>query len=431
MGGNIFISYRRETDSAFAGRLYDRLEPPFGRERVFIDVDSIAPGEDFVAVLQARVAACDVLLALIGHGWLAATDAAGCRRLDNPDDFVRIEIAAALAQGKRVVPVLSDDAAMPRAEELPDEIKPLVRRQAIRLTHDRFKDDVERLIRGLEKALTDVEMARQAEEAKRQQSERERQRTEEEARRRAEAETVRKAEEERQRAAAEIARRARDQERQRAEEEAKRQRGEHEGQRAEAEAMRQAEEKNRRRAEEQAKLQTTGEKTSPSGPRWIIGAVILLAVVVGAIFVWPSSEQAPVSPVTTEQKVVPPSPIVDAEKTLEKKALAPRTFRDCNVCPEMVALPGGAFLMGSREGEEGRASDEGPQHPVTIRPFAIGKHEVTFEEWDACVAAGGCNGYRPDDEGWDRGRRPVINVSWHDAQAYITRAMGLVCVNSF
>jgi formylglycine-generating enzyme required for sulfatase activity len=85
----------------------------------------------------------------------------------------------------------------------------------------------------------------------------------------------------------------------------------------------------------------------------------------------------------------------------------------------MVALPGGTFLMGSPEGEEGRDADEGPQHEVTIRSFAIGKYEVTFEEWDACVAAGGCNGYQPDDRGWGRGRRPVINVSWDDAQAYM------------
>ncbi len=96
------------------------------------------------------------------------------------------------------------------------------------------------------------------------------------------------------------------------------------------------------------------------------------------------------------------------------------TFRDCNECPEMVVVPSGSFLMGSPEDEEGRYDNEGPQHRVTIaEPFAIGVYEVTFDEWDACVAAGGCNGYRPDDDGWGRGRRPVINVSWDDAQAYV------------
>jgi formylglycine-generating enzyme required for sulfatase activity len=101
------------------------------------------------------------------------------------------------------------------------------------------------------------------------------------------------------------------------------------------------------------------------------------------------------------------------------RPLFTRTVATTLTAPAMVALPGGTFLMGSPEGEEGRYDVEGPQHEVTIRPFAIGKHEVTFAEWDACVASGGCNGYRPDDQGWGRGRQPVINVSWHDAQAYV------------
>ena len=95
-------------------------------------------------------------------------------------------------------------------------------------------------------------------------------------------------------------------------------------------------------------------------------------------------------------------------------------FQDCAECPQMVVIPAGSFLMGSPESEEGRESDEGPQHRVTIRePFAVGVYEVTFEEWDACMADGGCGGYRPDDKGWGRGRRPVIKVSWEDAQAYV------------
>ncbi len=88
--------------------------------------------------------------------------------------------------------------------------------------------------------------------------------------------------------------------------------------------------------------------------------------------------------------------------------------------PQMVRLPGGTFTMGSPENEKGRFSNEGPQHQVTVQPFAVGKYEVTFEQWDACVDDGGCNGYRPGDRGWGRGRRPVINVSWNDAQAYVT-----------
>ena len=88
--------------------------------------------------------------------------------------------------------------------------------------------------------------------------------------------------------------------------------------------------------------------------------------------------------------------------------------------PEMVVVPAGSFMMGCVSGR-GCNDDEQPVHEVKIaRPFAVGKYEVTFGEWDACVASGGCNGYRPDDEGWGRGRRPVVNVSWNAAQAYVT-----------
>ena len=94
-------------------------------------------------------------------------------------------------------------------------------------------------------------------------------------------------------------------------------------------------------------------------------------------------------------------------------------FRDCAICPEMVVVPAGTFMMGSPESEERRWSDEGPRHVVTIEsPFAVGVFEVTFAEWDACVEGGGCGGYRPVDEGWGREDRPVINVSWQDAQEF-------------
>ena len=96
------------------------------------------------------------------------------------------------------------------------------------------------------------------------------------------------------------------------------------------------------------------------------------------------------------------------------------TFRDCGDCPELVVVPSGSFMMGSPSGESGRYDDEGPQHRVTFdRAFAVGVYEVTFGEWDACVSDGRCGGYHPDDEGWDRGRHPVINVSWDDAKAYV------------
>jgi formylglycine-generating enzyme required for sulfatase activity len=93
-------------------------------------------------------------------------------------------------------------------------------------------------------------------------------------------------------------------------------------------------------------------------------------------------------------------------------------FRDCPDCPEMVHIPAGSFLMGSPAKENGRQDDEGPQHLVHLQAFSIGKYAVTFDEWDACMAAGGCKS-KPSDQGWGRGRRPVINVSWNDAQEYV------------
>ncbi len=102
-------------------------------------------------------------------------------------------------------------------------------------------------------------------------------------------------------------------------------------------------------------------------------------------------------------------------------AMSPGTvFSDCAGCPEMVVVPAGSFMMGSPGSEDRRSDWEGPRHRVTIgSPFAVGVYEVTFAEWDACVAAGGCGGYRPADEGWGRGSRPVINVSWEDAREYV------------
>ncbi len=97
-----------------------------------------------------------------------------------------------------------------------------------------------------------------------------------------------------------------------------------------------------------------------------------------------------------------------------------RVFRDCATCPEMVVVPAGSFVMGSSAMEEGRDDDEGPLRRVTIGvPFAVGVHEVTFAQWEACVRAGGCEDTEVDDEGWGRGRRPVINVDWWDAMAYV------------
>ena len=101
------------------------------------------------------------------------------------------------------------------------------------------------------------------------------------------------------------------------------------------------------------------------------------------------------------------------------KQSSEKSFRDCASCPLMMPVPAGEFMMGSAEGEPRRNPDEGPQHRVSIaQPFAIGKYEVTFAEWDACVAKGGCS-HKPADEGWGRGRHPVVNISWSDANEFV------------
>ncbi|MDE0330230.1 MAG: SUMF1/EgtB/PvdO family nonheme iron enzyme [Nitrospinae bacterium] len=110
----------------------------------------------------------------------------------------------------------------------------------------------------------------------------------------------------------------------------------------------------------------------------------------------------------------------EVEKLKQRGWPAGEVFRECPECPEMVVIPAGTFMIGSPQDEKGRYLDEGPRHRVKIaRPFAVGKYEVTFAEWDACVADSGCGGLRPSDNGWGRGRRPVMNLNWNDAKAYV------------
>jgi hypothetical protein len=153
MAGKIFINYRRDDSMGMAGRLHDRLAQTFGRDNLFMDVDHIPIGADFVAHLNSQVAECAVILVVIGPNWLGAKDEAGQRRLHQPDDFVAIEIAAALARGIRVIPVLIDGTRMPKASELPDSLKPLARRQAAEVRHAHFGQDAETLVARMREAL--------------------------------------------------------------------------------------------------------------------------------------------------------------------------------------------------------------------------------------------------------------------------------------
>ena len=148
-----------------------------------------------------------------------------------------------------------------------------------------------------------------------------------------------------------------------------------------------------------------GERTAPissNGP--------------GFLWPWSSSPQAKATDACKNGLIVS----VAAGKKRCFRPGSGKSFKDCPECPEMVAIPAGHFMMGSPENEPERAKDEGPQHEVTIaKPFAAGKFAVTFSEWDACAADGGCGRYMPEDRGWGRGSHPVINVNWIDAKAYV------------
>ena len=152
----------------------------------------------------------------------------------------------------------------------------------------------------------------------------------------------------------------------------------------------------------------------------IVAASLIGLAVLGAVGAWlvRSPEPTPVAPALVP---VAPTQITVAALSLEREqALKPMdTFKECSDCPEMVVVSAGTFTMGSPAGEPKRTSQEGPQHTVAFtRSFAVGRFELTFNQWEACVADGGCNGYKPDSQGWGRDLRPVINVSWDDANTY-------------
>jgi hypothetical protein len=149
----IFISYRRGDTSAYAGRIYDRLTDRYGDPQVFIDVDTIEPGADFVDYIEEAVGSCDVLIAVIGQDWSTATNPDGSRRLEDPEDFVRLEVSAGLERNVRVIPVLVEDAEMPPSTELPGTLAKLARRNALEISDSRWKHDIGRLVETIDKVL--------------------------------------------------------------------------------------------------------------------------------------------------------------------------------------------------------------------------------------------------------------------------------------
>jgi TonB family protein len=149
----IFVSYRRNDSQGEAGRLFDDLVTHFGEQKVFMDVAGIEAGRDFRKAIEECVANCGVLLVIIGPSWLTAKNEAGTRRLDDPADFVREEVAAALRRDIPVIPVLVRGAEMPRGEQLPEILTDLAYRNCVELTHARWRSDVQLLIEPLRRLI--------------------------------------------------------------------------------------------------------------------------------------------------------------------------------------------------------------------------------------------------------------------------------------
>jgi formylglycine-generating enzyme required for sulfatase activity len=341
VAAKVFISYRRDDSGHAAGRVHDRLEREFGSDLLFMDVDAIPLGVNFIKVLREEVAKCDVLLALIGPNWLDARDEEGNRRLDNPEDYLRIEIATALQRDIPVIPILLDRATMPKAAQLPTDLEELAVRNGLEIRHASFRIDMDKLVQGLKILPIQSNWVLELPHAPN------------EDRIKSEAIFIQGA------------------------------RG--------------------------------GWFISVKQVHWgWIGAIAALMLTIGYFGInyipawWRGSPE-----------------IAMRDPALSIKPASGQSFRDrlangepCPLCPEMVVAPAGSFTMGSPPSELGRNDDE-IQVPVTIdRPFAVGKFAITFDQWDACVAGGGCNGYRPADEGWGRGNHPVISVNWADAKAY-------------
>jgi len=153
----VFISYRRADAAGSAGRLYDRLVGALGTDRVFMDVAGIESGEDFAEIIDATLASCSVFIVVIGRNWLTAADEYGRRRVDQPADWVRVEVTAALSRDLLVIPLLVEDAQIPPAAALPGELVRLPELQAMEVDHETFHPDVDRLLQRIERDLATKE----------------------------------------------------------------------------------------------------------------------------------------------------------------------------------------------------------------------------------------------------------------------------------
>jgi formylglycine-generating enzyme required for sulfatase activity len=465
MSGQIFISYRREESSAWAGRLSDRLSNHFPSNQIFMDVDSVDLGEDFVKTIEKTVGSCDVLIAVIGKGWLISCDQEGQRRLDNPEDFVRIEIATALKRDIRVIPVLVDGASMPPSRDLPDDLKALVRRNALQLSHERFRTDSERLASAVERALEKTAAERrEGEEKERLEAER----RETEAKESVEAERRQQKEEQQQLEAAELerldARRREHEEQERLEHEPQAQPptavappappAKPEADKPSAETPKVVYPLPGKPAEperEKPPPPSSGGTGGKSPSKQVIAFLAIAAVLVVAGLIYlatrpsPPPQHAPIAAVT-------PSPPAIATPTVEEKAL-PKPEMAVQpsaqpTAPVAVAIPSPSIsATPTKEELARRALDNATKdHPwvnsLGMKFVPVAGTQVLFSVWDTRVqdfetfvkntdydATGGMFSLGKD--GWNQrgatwkkpgfsqgANHPVVGVSWNDAKEF-------------
>ncbi|MEM7060560.1 MAG: SUMF1/EgtB/PvdO family nonheme iron enzyme [Pseudomonadota bacterium] len=308
--GRIFISYRRGYDNGEARSLYYQLERHFERDNLFMDVDDIPIGDDFVIHLDNQVAQCQALIAVIGRGWVQPENV---KRLHTENDFVRIELEAALKRGTQIpiIPLLIDKVKLPDKSELPKVLRKLTDRNGVEIDHSSYASIIERRLYPALRRLLDE------------------------------------------------------------------------------------------------------ENRSPTGPDSSKSTVVITERT--------TAKPANNNPASSEAE--PPEIVVETwDGATPMQELPPNTrFREHPDFPDMVVLPTGAFHMGSPNAELGRLDQEGPQRRVKVPSFAMAETTVTFDQWYACVDDGWeLSNPDPDDESWGRGDRPVINVSWSDAQEFIS-----------
>jgi formylglycine-generating enzyme required for sulfatase activity len=366
-GQAIFIGYRRDDTADVAGRIYDALEARFGRERVFKDVDNIPVGANFGQYIKSILPRCRVALILMGQHWVDARDGSGKRRLEDPNDWVRIEVETALATPDlQVVPVLVNGAQMPRAEDLPATLHPILHLNAAVIRRDPdFRDDIDRLGTALRASVRTGFLDLGA-----------------------------------------------------------------------IGGSRKPPRPTRPRREG-----SSGKRTSV-----VAMAAFALLLVGGAAAGWWSWQtySAQQSNAAAEREFAAASEADTPQALEEFLAAHPNSAHALAARGRIAELRATGVTIGERFVRAGEVFDDcdgadwcprmvviPPVDPaaaqVGTERIAVGRYEVTFAEWDACVAGGGCNGYspidqlgyRPDQGLGRRGNRPVINVSWNDAQAYV------------